>query len=218
MSRRTGPATRGADPRQPARYRSLGRSPPAARPSTPAAGRTSCRPSKPESRPDGAVRSEGQDESKEVDPGPQWVTCIKHRSYAISSASGLRLLSVIHESMVRGRRYGKGARSMPRFLTQFAYTREAWQALVKNPMDREAAFRRLVEQMGGTFTSLDYCFGDYDGVVIFEPPNSEAALSMVLAVITPGHLRATKTTELFTMREMTGALKVASGVHYPGPE
>ncbi|HLJ68618.1 MAG TPA: GYD domain-containing protein [Chloroflexota bacterium] len=107
---------------------------------------------------------------------------------------------------------------MPRFLTQFAYTREAWQALVKNPMDREAAFRRLVEQMGGTFTSLDYCFGDYDGVVIFEPPNSEAALSMVLAVITPGHLRATKTTELFTMREMTGALKVASGVHYPGPE
>lgn len=106
---------------------------------------------------------------------------------------------------------------MPRFLTQFAYTHEAWQAMVKNPMDREAAFRGLVEQMGGTFVSLDYCFGDYDGVVIYEAPDSKIALSMVLAVITPGHLKATKTTELFTMKEMTDALKTAGGQHYSAP-
>jgi len=72
---------------------------------------------------------------------------------------------------------------MPRFLTQFAYTREAWQALVKNPMDREAAFRRLVEQMGGTFISLDYCFGDYDGVAIFEAPDSRTALATAIAAV-----------------------------------
>ncbi len=107
---------------------------------------------------------------------------------------------------------------MPRFLTQFAYTPEAWQALVKNPMDREAAFRGLVEQTGGTVTSFDYCFGDYDGVVIIEAPDSKTALSIVLAAITPGHLKATKTTELFSMQELTGAVKTAGGVHYPGPQ
>lgn len=107
---------------------------------------------------------------------------------------------------------------MPRFLIQFAYTPEAWQALVKKPMDREAAFRGLAEQMGATFTSLDYCFGDYDGVVIFEAPDSKTALSIVLAAITPGHLKTTKTTELFTMQELTEALQTAGGVHYPGPQ
>lgn len=83
-------------------------------------------------------------------------------------------------------------------------------------MDREAAFRGLVEQMGGTFISLDYCFGDYDGVVIVEAPDSRAALSMVLAAMTPGHLKVTTTTELFTMQELTSALQVAGKVHYPG--
>jgi uncharacterized protein with GYD domain len=107
---------------------------------------------------------------------------------------------------------------MPRFLTQFAYTTEAWQTMVKNPTDREATFRALVEEMGGTFISLDYCFGDYDGVVIFEAPDSKAALSMVVAVVKPGHLKATKTTELFNMQEMTGALQTAGGTHYPAPE
>ena len=106
---------------------------------------------------------------------------------------------------------------MPRFLTQFAYTREAWQAMVNSPMDREAAFRGLVEQMGGSFVSLDYCFGEYDGVVVFDAPDSRAALSMVLAVITPGHLKETKTTELFTMQEMTDALKTAGKEHYSAP-
>lgn len=106
---------------------------------------------------------------------------------------------------------------MPRFLTQFAYTAEAWQALVKNPVDREAAFRGLVEQMGGTFISLDYCFGDYDGMATFEAPDSVTAVSIALAVITPGHIKATKTTELFTMQEMTGALNTAGGVHYSAP-
>lgn len=107
---------------------------------------------------------------------------------------------------------------MPRFLFQFAYTPEAWQALVKNPMDREAAFRGLAEQMGGTLISLDYCFGDYDGVGIFEAPDSKTALSILLAAITPGHLKVTKTTELFSMQDLMGALKMAGGVHYPGPQ
>jgi uncharacterized protein with GYD domain len=106
---------------------------------------------------------------------------------------------------------------MPRYLTQFAYTREAWQAMVKNPTDREAAFRGLVEGMGGTFISLDYCFGDYDGVVIYEAPASGSALPIVLATIMPGHLKATKTTELFSMQEMTDALKTAGAEHYSSP-
>ena len=106
---------------------------------------------------------------------------------------------------------------MPRYLFQASYTPDSWATQVKSQPDPVERVRPLVESCGGRLDSFFYCFGDYDGVVIYEAPDSNAALSMVLAVITPGHLRATKTTELFTMQEMTDALKTAGGQHYSAP-
>jgi uncharacterized protein with GYD domain len=61
---------------------------------------------------------------------------------------------------------------MPLYMTQFAYTPEAWKALVKNPEDRGKVFGELVEKMGGSFISMYYCMGEYDGLVIYEAPTS----------------------------------------------
>jgi hypothetical protein len=38
---------------------------------------------------------------------------------------------------------------MPLYMTQFAYTPEAWATLVDNPEDRSAAVRELTEAMSG---------------------------------------------------------------------
>ena len=38
---------------------------------------------------------------------------------------------------------------MPLYMTQFAYTPEAWATLVDNPEDRSAPVRELTEAMGG---------------------------------------------------------------------
>jgi uncharacterized protein with GYD domain len=56
-------------------------------------------------------------------------------------------------------------------MTQFAYTSEAWKALVKNPEDRGRVFSELVEKMGGRLIALYYCMGEYDGLVIYEAPD-----------------------------------------------
>jgi uncharacterized protein with GYD domain len=106
---------------------------------------------------------------------------------------------------------------MTLYMTQFAYTAEAWAALAKNPQDRGAAFGQLVEKMGGKMVGIYYCFGEYDGLVLYEAPDETTALATILAAITPGHLKATRTTMLFTMENTLEAMRKAGAVAYPGP-
>ena len=107
---------------------------------------------------------------------------------------------------------------MPLYMTQFAYTPEAWAAFVKKPEDRRAVFRDLVEQMGGRVLAFYYCFGEYDGVAIFEAPDERAATATILTATAPGHLKATKTTVLISVEDTIEAMREASPERYRGPE
>ncbi len=55
-----------------------------------------------------------------------------------------------------------------------------------------------------------FCQGDDDFVVVFEVPDAEAANAIALAAVGAGHLRAYKTTPLFTGAEVTGAMRRAA--------
>jgi uncharacterized protein with GYD domain len=58
---------------------------------------------------------------------------------------------------------------MPLYMTQFAYTTEAWAALVDNPEDRSAPVREVVEAMGGRLIGWYLSMGDYDGFSSMRP-------------------------------------------------
>ncbi len=103
-------------------------------------------------------------------------------------------------------------------MTQFSYTSSAWNALTKNPEDRGKAFASLAEKLGGKMHNIYYCFGEYDGMVIADFPDDTTAMAGILAAISPGHLKATKTTRLFSMEEAMGAMRKASELAYPGPK
>lgn len=107
---------------------------------------------------------------------------------------------------------------MPLFMTQFAYSSEAWAAMARNPEDRGAAFRALVEKMGGRMKAIYYCFGDYDGMVLYEAPDEGTAMAMIIAAVAPGHLKATRTTRMFTMEETMAAARKAGGGSYQRPK
>ena len=64
---------------------------------------------------------------------------------------------------------------MPLYMTQFAYTPQAWAALTKKPENREDALRALMEKFGSRLVSFYNCFGEYDGVVIYEAPDETTA-------------------------------------------
>ncbi len=107
---------------------------------------------------------------------------------------------------------------MALYMTQFSYTTEAWSALVKNPEDRGAPIKALREKVGGKLLQVYYCFGEYDGLVIYEAPDDTTAATAVLAAIVPGHLKAAKTTTLLTVDEAMKAMGKAGEIAYPAPK
>lgn len=107
---------------------------------------------------------------------------------------------------------------MPRYMYQFAYTATAWAALAKNPTDRRPTVKAALETVGGKLTDLFYHFGEYDGMVLFEAPDDTAANAAVVAIVAPGHLKAAKTTRLFTVEEAMEAMRKAGEIPYQAPK
>ena len=99
---------------------------------------------------------------------------------------------------------------MPLYLVQASYTPQALAAMTKSPQDRTEAVRPLVEGAGGTLHNIYFCQGDYDLIVLFEVPDAEAANAVALAAVGAGHLKAYKTTPLFTGAEVMGAMRRAA--------
>ena len=106
---------------------------------------------------------------------------------------------------------------MPLYMTRFAYTPEAWAAFAKKPEDRRAIFGELVEKLGGRLVSFYYCFGEYDGLAIYEAPDEATATATIITAIAPGHLKATETTVLITVEDTIEAMRKASPEQYRGP-
>jgi uncharacterized protein with GYD domain len=106
---------------------------------------------------------------------------------------------------------------MPHYMTQFAYTSDAWAALAKNPQNREEVLRALVEKLGGRLLTFYYAFGEYDGVFITEMPDETTVTAAVLAAISPGHVKAIKTTVLLTTEQTLEAMRKAGTQSYQAP-
>ena len=106
---------------------------------------------------------------------------------------------------------------MPLYMTQFAYTPEAWEALTDYPEDRSAPLRELVESMGGRLIGWYLSFGEYDGLIITEAPDAASVGSAVLAAARRGHLRAIKTTQLFSAEESVEIMRRAGGAAFRAP-
>jgi uncharacterized protein with GYD domain len=106
---------------------------------------------------------------------------------------------------------------MPLYMSQFAYTAEAWAALAQNPEDRSEAVRGLMESFGGRLVSFYNSFGDYDGVIIFEAPDERTAAAALLAAMTPGHLKSLKTTVLLSAEDGVEAMRRAGEATYRRP-
>ena len=57
----------------------------------------------------------------------------------------------------------------------------------------------------------------HDVVVLAELPDDHAALTTAIAGVIPGHLKASKTTKLFTVEETMEAMRTAGSLAFQGP-
>ena len=106
---------------------------------------------------------------------------------------------------------------MAHYLVQASYTAQGVSGLVKNPEDRAAAIRPLVESMGGKIESMYFAFGDFDIVIIAELPDNVTMAAISMAVGASGGVTNLKTTVLLPMNEGVEAARKAGSITYRPP-
>jgi uncharacterized protein with GYD domain len=106
---------------------------------------------------------------------------------------------------------------VPHYMVEFAYSEQAWQALVKTPEDRTRAVEAFLTSAGGKLVALYFHSGKYDGMVIFDSPDDTSANATVMAVLASGGIRTSRLTRLFTAKEAMDAFRKAGTIAYRGP-
>ena len=107
---------------------------------------------------------------------------------------------------------------MALYMTQFAYTAEAWTGFTKHAENRTGAVQALAQKVGCRLEALYYSLGEYDGFVILEAPDETTVTAFVLAALGPGHIKATKTTVLMRPETVVDAMKKAGTLSFQGPK
>ena len=105
---------------------------------------------------------------------------------------------------------------MPKFLTEFRYTQEGAKGLLKEGgTSRRAVTEQAVKSLGGTLEAYYFAFGEADGFVIADLPDSASMAAIALTVGASGAV-TTKTTVLLTPEEVDAAVKKSPTYRPPG--
>jgi uncharacterized protein with GYD domain len=101
---------------------------------------------------------------------------------------------------------------MPKYLTLFSFKGETLGRLIDNPSDREAVVRQLAESVGGRLEAYYVMFGQYDGCVIMDAPDSMSVAAAVVAVSGTGAFSGLETHELLSASQFVEVLEKAKGI------
>ena len=105
-----------------------------------------------------------------------------------------------------------------KFLFLFDLKAETVAAAMERPSDRAEVVGKLCEAVGGRLDSYYWMFGEHDGLVIADVPDSAAAAAISLAVTRSGAFARLETHELIPSDQIQGILdraKRGHGVYTP---
>jgi uncharacterized protein with GYD domain len=100
-------------------------------------------------------------------------------------------------------------------LIQFAYTPQAMQKLVKHPDDRSRYIKEIIEKNGGRMLSFYYTYGEFDGFVLAELPDSISSMAVNYAAVNPEVLAKTHTTICIHVSDALQAMRKSEGLSIP---
>ena len=104
-----------------------------------------------------------------------------------------------------------------KYLVLFSLTSETAKRFVAKPSDRAAVVRAVAESAGGSLESYYWMFGQYDGVAVFELPDSHTMAAVSLAITSSGALSRFETHELIESSDLTAVADRAKGITYQPP-
>ncbi len=94
---------------------------------------------------------------------------------------------------------------MPTYVLLTRFTRTGIENVRESP-DRTRAARETIESLGGTWRDFYVTMGRYDGVVVADFPDEEAAARAVLTLAESGNV-TTETLRAFTEAEFRGIVE-----------
>jgi uncharacterized protein with GYD domain len=100
-----------------------------------------------------------------------------------------------------------------KFLFIFDLKAETVAAAMQRPSDRAEVVGKLCEAVGGRLESYYWMFGEHDGLVIADLPDSAAAAAISLAVASSGAFSHLETHELIPADQIQGVLDRAKTGH-----
>jgi len=100
-------------------------------------------------------------------------------------------------------------------MIQFSYTPQAMQKLVKHPEDRSRYIKEIIEKVGGRMLSFYYTYGEYDGFVIAETPDSITSLAVNFGAANPEVLSKTNTIVCIPVNDALQAMRKSEGLAIP---
>ncbi len=101
---------------------------------------------------------------------------------------------------------------MPKYVSFFSYTGDAWARMLEAPEDRAEAARAAIEGAGGQMEAFYWMMGPSDGFVIYSMPDEMAAAAYSAAVFGSGRIGRQETFQVLDMADALRALERASEV------
>ena len=101
---------------------------------------------------------------------------------------------------------------MARYLVQASYTQQAIAGLVSSPEDRSGVLGSMVEGLGGKVITIDYCFGEFDFVIVLELPDDTSMVSVSMAAGASGAVTNLRTTVLIPIADGLAAAQRAKEI------
>jgi uncharacterized protein with GYD domain len=98
---------------------------------------------------------------------------------------------------------------MPKYVSFFSYTAESWKAMTEKPEDRTAAVKKLAESVGGRIECFYWMSGKYDGFLVSDLPDDQAAGALAAIVKGSGALARYETHLITSMDQAQAMLKKA---------
>jgi uncharacterized protein with GYD domain len=106
---------------------------------------------------------------------------------------------------------------MAKYLVLFNLSGETVKRFIAQPSDRAAVVKGLTDAVGGSMESYYWMFGQYDGLAIFDLPDSKTAAALSLAVTSSGSFTRFETHELVESGDLAAIAEQARGVSYRPP-
>jgi uncharacterized protein with GYD domain len=110
-----------------------------------------------------------------------------------------------------------GVVAVAKYLVLFGFTGETMKRFVAKPSDRAAVVRELAESVGGSLETYYWMFGHYDGVGVFEMPDSHSMATVSLAATSSGAFTLFETHELIEASDLSAIAERAKRIAYQPP-